>query len=64
MVEANNRGTNEKHSVYIYMMLALLAIILSACGSDDTNNTTVSSNWDEMKWDQGQWKETRISYYK
>ena len=43
---------------FIMIAMTLMAMMLSGCGGKvtgiDTNAT--GSNWDQMKWDQGQWK--------
>jgi len=35
---------------------ALLMALLSGCGGGGGDTTATGSNWDQMKWDQGQWK--------
>ena len=46
----------KRRNLIAYLMVALFAIVLSACGGDGDSNTTASSQWDTMKWDQGKWK--------
>jgi hypothetical protein len=34
----------------------ILSLVISSCsGSSNDSKQPTSSNWDEMKWDQGKW---------
>jgi len=49
----------KRHNAIVYLIVALTAIMLSACGGGGgggDGNVTASSQWDTMKWDQGEWK--------
>ncbi len=50
-----------KHTFWLLVSFFILSIV-TGCGDNGNDNNTgspnlsTSSNWDEMKWDQGQWK--------
>jgi hypothetical protein len=47
----------KQHRAWMYLVIAVVAMMLSACGGGGGGDTAANgSNWDEMKWDQGQWK--------
>ncbi len=38
------------------ILVLLMPLLLVACGGGGSSgDTEPSSNWDEMKWDQGEW---------
>ena len=37
------------------LIAALVAFLLTACGGGSDGSATVSSDWNQMVWDEGEW---------
>lgn len=50
---------NTKHKYPLCICLLFYTLLLAACGGGGGGNattTTPDSDWDTMKWDDGNWK--------